>query len=360
MHPILGFGLLATALVWLFDNKDSKIMSAVQTQFLGFHDNIKLDIDDEKANLRNKREVLLSALRANLPEDVPTFEHFHQGSYSMHTGVVPLDGNYDIDVGLIFDCQRDKYPDPVVLKKIVRDALNTHGRTINIRRPCVTVNYMRAGVPEYHVDLAIYVKRNDSLIDIAKGKENSEQSKRFWEATEPKALTALVCSRFIDAAELAQYRRCIRYMKRWRDVQFYSGAPLSIALTLAAYKWFTPIKTTNGTYLDLLAMLDWTKAILANFELCYTDDGLHSRLKVVLPVTPGVDIMGWMTKGQMATFKSALEGLRNALDSAYDETLPEAACQILAKHFGSDFPIPVKSQTARTVGAPVIHTGSSA
>jgi len=121
-------------------------MPAAQKQFDEFHAAIKLDNDDEKAKLREKRETLLTALRKNLPADLPTFESFNQGSYSMHTGVVPLDGNYDINVGLIFDCRRDKYPDPVVLKKKVRDALDSHGRTVTIRRPCVTV--VRTSAPK--------------------------------------------------------------------------------------------------------------------------------------------------------------------------------------------------------------------
>jgi hypothetical protein len=197
-------GLFAAALAWLFDDKDSK-MPAVQKQFDDFHDKIKLDIDDEKAKLRDKRETLLKTLRANLGDDVPVFENFNQGSYSMHTGVVPLDGNYDIDVGIVFDCKRDKYSDPVALKKKVRDALDSNGRTVNIRRPCVTVNYMRGGAPEYHVDLAIYTKRDDELIDLAKGKENSGASHRIWDAADPRELTRLICERFEDEADRAQF-----------------------------------------------------------------------------------------------------------------------------------------------------------
>ncbi len=88
-------------------------MPAVQKYFDDFHSKIKLDNNDEKAKLREKRDTILRALDANLPDDVPKYDNFHQGSYSMHTGVVPLDGNYDIDVGLVFDCKKDKYPDPV-------------------------------------------------------------------------------------------------------------------------------------------------------------------------------------------------------------------------------------------------------
>ena len=107
----------------------------------------------------------------------------------MHTGVVPLDGNFDIDVGLIFDCDQNKYPDPVALKKKVRDAVDTNFRTVLIRRPCVTVNYMSGGKIAYHVDLAIYTRDANGTLYLAKGKENSAEAHRIWEVSDPKELT---------------------------------------------------------------------------------------------------------------------------------------------------------------------------
>jgi hypothetical protein len=360
MHPLLGLGLVAAAVAWLLDDRDSK-MPAVQKQFEDFHSLIKLDEDDEKAKLRQKRDTLLSALKAYLGADVPAFEKFDQGSYSMHTGVVPPDGNYDIDVGLIFDCKRDKYTDPVTLKKKVRDALDTHGRTVTIRRPCVTVNYMRGKEVDYHVDLAVYVKRDDGLLDLAKGKENSDASKRVWEASDPKGLTSIICKAFSGAEDLAQFRRCVRYLKRWRNVQFSSGAPLSIALTVAAKQHFQTHFEISGKPGDLIAMRNWVKAMLGAFEYTYTaDDGFHSRLKIALPVTPYCDLMEWMSKAQMDTFRLKLENLRDALQEAYDEDLPEDACKVLNKQFGDDFKVPAKADTARAVAAPVIGTGNSA
>lgn len=336
-------------------------MPAVQKQFEDFHAAIKLDGDDENAKLREKRDTLIRALKANMDSDVPAFESFNQGSYSMFTGVLPPDRNYDIDVGIIFDCKRDKYPDPVVLKKKVRDALDTHGRTVTIRRPCVTVNYIRDGNIDYHVDLAIYVKRDDNLLDIAKGKENSTDDKRVWEGSDPKTLTSLICNAFTEPGALAQYRRCIRYLKRWRNVKFSNGgAPLSIALTVAAYRWFKPHFETSGKAGDLLAMLAWVKALLSQFAWDLTDEGLHERLKVILPVSPNSDLMAWMSKSQMATLKERLESLRDALNDAYDEELPEDACKLLKKQFGDDFKVPEKSETAKAVSAAVISTGNSA
>ena len=335
-------------------------MPAVQTQFNAFHAAIKLDEDDEKETLQTKRDTLLRALKANLPSTAPKFTSFHQGSYSMHTGVVPLNGNFDIDIGIVFECERKAYPDPVVLKKIVRDALDTHGRTVNIRRPCVTVNYMTGDVTNYHVDLAIYAQRADGLLDLAKGKEHSATEHRVWETSDPEQLTKLICGRFSDDAERAQYRRCIRYMKRWRDYQFLKGGPLSIAITVAAYKWFQPKKAATGTYLDLEALLAFVEAMLAGVTHQSTDEGLHKRLSVALLVTPYGDLTAKMSKTQMETFLTALQNLRDALVKASNDPVPEDACKVLAGQFGSAFPIPEKADTAKAVRAPVVHTGNSA
>lgn len=336
-------------------------MPLIQSYFEKFHANIKLDEDDEKARLREKRDTLLRSLKANLATEVPAFEDFHQGSYSMHTGIVPLDGNYDIDVGLVFDCPRSAYPDPVTLKRLVRDALNTHGRTIDIRRPCVTVNYIRDGKPEYHVDLAIYAKGNDDTLYLAKGKENSDVSKRIWEQANPKDLTRLIRETFDEENERAQYRRCIRYIKRWRDQQFASGgAPLSIALTVAAMHWFKPRFEVSGKASDLLALLDLAKEMVNQFRGTSSTEGWHHRLSVMLPVTPFNDLMECMTKTQMTKLKVKLETLHNALEEAYDESLPEEACKMMRNQFGGDFPIPEKAQTAKAVAAPYISAGTSA
>lgn len=336
-------------------------MPAVQKQFEEFHSRIKLDEDDEKANLRGKRETLLKALKNNLENDAPAFEHFNQGSYAMHTGVVPLDGNYDIDVGLLFDCHPNQYPDPVELKKKVYKALNSSGRTVVIRRPCVTVNYMQEGNIAYHVDLAIYAKRNVDVMDLAKGKENTEAHLRVWEQSDPKNLTNLICTRFSTTNELAQYRRCIRYIKRWRDIHFrHGGAPLSIALTVSAMSLFNPRFETSGKPTDLLALLGWVKAMLSSFQDVHTDGDVQQRLQVLLPVTPHNDLMESMTDTQMAMFKEKLENLRNTLSNAYDDELPEMACIRLNKLFGNDFEVPDKAQTAKAVAAPVVSSGNSA
>lgn len=336
MQQLIGLTALAFGASWLTDGRREK-MPAIQASFERFHDRIRLGEEDAKANLREKRHIILDALRSHLAPEVPNFEYFHQGSYAMHTGTVPPDGDYDIDVGLAFDCAASKYRDPVALKVAVRDALARNGRTVSIRRACVTAYYSLGGQPNYHVDLAVYMKRPDGLLDIAKGKEHSRPEHRFWERSDPKGLTKALGNRFQDA-ELRQYRRCIRYLKRWRDLQFSSGAPVSIALTVAAYRWFKPYHHFfGGAPQDLLALRHWTGTMLDQFASVTTAEGTHKRLRVVLPVEPRVDVLEKMTKIQMARFQVSLVSLHEALNQAYDQAKTEDCLHILAEQFGTDF-----------------------
>ena len=76
-------------------------MGKVQTNFLKFHDNIKLDNFDENQALRDKRDMLITELECLKDEDLPdgsgkfSFETKNQGSYSTYTGIKPLnDSDY--------------------------------------------------------------------------------------------------------------------------------------------------------------------------------------------------------------------------------------------------------------------------
>ena len=180
MWQILGLVGLA---VFAFSGKDRKRPASLQSQFERFHDAIKLDENDEQRKLREKREILLRSLAQGLPQRFPKFTPFVQGSYAMRTGVVPRGGNYDIDVGLIFESSQKEFPDPVVLKRHVRDALVGYGRAVNIRRSCVTVTYMRESQPDYHVDLALYVQDKSGSLFLAKGREFSESGQRLSKRT---------------------------------------------------------------------------------------------------------------------------------------------------------------------------------
>lgn len=338
-------------------------MAELQRYFDKFHEEIKLSDIDENPTLRDKRDMLVKELREKLPSDVPSFEEFNQGSYATNTGINPKDGNYDIDVGLLFDCTRSKYPNPVDLKIKVRDALIRANRNVRIRRHCVTVEYLKDSKPDYHVDLAIYVKRvEDQALDLAVGREFADENNRGWKKSDPKGLVDKIKSRH-SGKDGEQFRRCIRYLKRWRDEQLLSNDNLpSIALTCAAYSWFAPYKETAPVerHVDSIALKRFVDSMLSNFHNVLHDGEMASRLQVFLPVEPGDDLLAKMTNSQMKRFKEKLETLSAALREAIAEPLPEKACAILAKQFGDKFPVPKKEETAKSTAAPYVSSGASA
>ncbi|MGD1904146.1 MAG: cyclic GMP-AMP synthase DncV-like nucleotidyltransferase [Geitlerinemataceae cyanobacterium] len=221
---------------------------SLQSKFLEFHDRIKIDFEGSEP-LREKRDLLLHDLQAGLKNifsgKPPSFTYLNQGSYALATGVEPLaDGDYDIDVGIIFDFTRSEYQ-PVQVKGWICQALQRSTRTVEMKRPCVRVQYFLNQTEFFHVDLAIYATEYASYTQkkelfIAKGYPGSLESKKIWEESDPFLLKKLIKSKFSEG-DRSQFRRIIRYLKRWKDYSFNStanGKPTGIAMTAICYEVF--------------------------------------------------------------------------------------------------------------------------
>lgn len=311
-------------------------MPTVQSQFEIFHDAIGLDM--ENAAVQQKLDALLRELKEKLPKGAPTFTPLQLGSYAIGTGVFPKDGNVGIDVGLIFVGDKTRYPDPVELKQFVRGALESPGRTVQIRRPCITVNFTEGEDVAYHVDLVVYTRDAGGNLYIGSGREDSRIDARLWQDADPQGLAEFINHQFIDEVERAQFHRCVRYLKRWRDERILDGGVSSLVLTLCAVTWFKPKINASGAPNDLEAMSALTNGILGKFSEINHYEGAHERINIHLPVKPYDDLTRRMTKAQMTGFKSALTALHRALVDASGKADPEGAIQILATQFGEDFP----------------------
>ena len=323
-------------------------MANIQTYFNKFHNTIRRSYDDNSI-LREKRDLLLGDLREGLRRyaqnqnvKIPTFEHFNQGSYAMGTGIEPLSGeDYDIDVGLNFHLSKNDYS-PIQVKQWVYEALNTGNRTVEYKRPCVRVQYHRSGEGVYHVDLAIYSGSNfnwDNQTYLAKGFLGSEPENRIWEVAEPKKLIEIFQRKFQYQEDQNQFRRVIRFLKRWKDFKFRAdghGRPTGIAMTACALNWFqrgTRYSPSDGKdyYDDLTALKNLTQAII--YQFTWT-----GRMSVKLPVTPYNDLLKKMSDRQMENFKNKLEVFRDTLTQVELTVHTLTACQILQGVFGNDFP----------------------
>jgi hypothetical protein len=320
-------------------------MANIQSCFIQFDEAIKLRRDQHNKTLAERRERVLRTLSDGIARQkeagakIPGYRSFNQGSYDMKVGVKPIDGDYDIDVGLSFFLAKDEYPNPVTVKSWVHEAVKNHTEIVTMKGPCVTVVYQNSGEPIYHVDLAIYSDGENNPgkeMFLARGHDKSPPSERRWTRSDPEGLTDKINGRFAGD-EGRQFRRAIRALKRWKDVNFSKtghAAPRGIAFTVAAYQWFSSAtRVTDGkvTYDDLAALRNLVGAMLLRFE---------SRLIVTCPAEPYDDLCSRMDDAQMRAFKDKLSTLSEALRAAEEDNDAHTACKGLEACFGSDFPVP--------------------
>ncbi|RKS24521.1 hypothetical protein BJ917_1995 [Pseudomonas sp. WPR_5_2] len=325
-------------------------MAYAQSQFESFHNTILFGYDSSK-ELRERRDTLLNDLKNNISGDAPAYQTFYQGSYALDTGIRPLDGNPDMDIGIIFDCSPEDYADPLKLKKFVHDALERHNRSVTIRRPCVTVTYYKDGVATHHIDMAVYSVNANDQTNIAWCRSTTPLADREWVVSEARELSDAINDRF-EGDDRNQFRRVVRALKRWRDQHIGHKNTPSIGLTVAAYKWFSPrYDAMDGKPRDLVAIRDLVDQMLAYWGL---------RLNVHLPVAPHSDLFERMSDKQMEDLKGRLVALRDSLNEAAKQPDTHEACKILSKQFGEDFPVPAKVDTTKQTSAGVSVSGRSA
>lgn len=342
-------------------------MNNLQKYFEKFDEIIKLDTEND--DLRKSRDAIKSKIVASIEEyfadkSIPKPTFFDQGSYAMGTGVKPPEDDitYDIDEGVKFNILTAAHPDPVEIKKLLKEALSGHTELgVHIKEPCVRVIYAEDGQEKYHVDLAVYAtngqNQTDSVIQLGRGKEFSDKENRYWQDAQPEQLINLINNKFFDKRHREQFRRIIRYLKRWKDVNFFLGgnsSPRGIAITIAAYNYFIPKFDSEGNPSDVDALIYLISTILRNKNAIYQDGEMHERIICLLPVSPHNDLFGKMTNVQMRQFINRLSNLNTSLGTATSEEDEKEACLKLAEVFGDDFPAEDLVKSFQIVAKPSI------
>ncbi|MFS0873099.1 nucleotidyltransferase [Paenibacillus xylanilyticus] len=340
-----------------------------QSQFEDFHNAIKLS--DESTILKEKRDIIIERLSEKMPVAANSYTTFNQGSYAMKTGIKPLDGkNYDIDLGLYFKMSTEDVKNPLEAKKWVYDALVGHTNNVVMKNPCVTVTYS-AG---YHVDITTYAsENNDGKVYIAKGKLGSTVENQSWDESNPKDLIKEIREKYSDQDDRKQFRRIVRYLKRWKDVQFTGttyGKPTGIALTSMVYHNMqvktevVDIFSGEKKYRDSEALIHLISTFLSTFSTRYEieEDEVvqYPYVEVNLPVAPYPNLLERMTLKQIKVFKEKLDKLLACLIEARDEVDSADGATILRRQFGDDFPVPSKDPGQRAAIPAIIPSTESA
>lgn len=333
-------------------------MDTLQSQFIKFHDTIKLDAKDKQV-LIEKREEVEEIINNGVSEFEKSF--FNQGSYSTFTGILPLeDGDYDLDRGLRFEIDRNSNT-PKEIKKIIFNTLVSKfgENNVKVKNPCVTVSFPKDNV---HIDIAVYCIENDNYF-LARGKLNSKEENIKWEEADPVELTEKINNAMENSEDRKQFRRVIRYLKRWKDIKFKNqdNKPTGIGISVFAVKNFTVCKNEdylsgNTTYDDISALRNLVNTMINSFSNTYDVDRnlFYPRLKVFLPVKPYTDVYERVSNIQMEAFKNKLEKLRDSLDEAIYSTDLSESTKLLSKQFGDDFPVIEQKETSENFGTRAI------
>lgn len=343
---------------------------SIQARFSKFHDKIKLSRkDDAYKNAREKDDSIYAELKVAFKDaGYPIIDSFHQGSMSTQTGIKHPVEDFDIDRAIIIDSNGS--PDnPVEVKKLVLQVLEKRGfKNAKIKKPCITADYSSLNL---HIDITVYRKSGDQY-ELAVGKQNSDEKNREWSPSAPKELIDYINSKenYYGSAEdkLSQYKRLVRYTKRWRDEKFgtiVGKKVYSIGLTIMLKQQFQPAFTDEGKANDLLALRDTINAILNNGNYFSWQPEEKYKVSVYLPTLPYRDIFFGSSLDTGTQLKNKLSAMKKKLDDAINETSLKKQCEILQGVFGEDFEVPEtdssKAWTKKTyVSAGVCGTSQGA
>lgn len=155
------------------------------------------------------------------------------------------------------------------------------------------------------------------------------------------------------ATKTDQFRRCVRYLRRWNDVRMpYEDEmkPTGLAYVLLAIQRGLAKRTTiDGRPEDRAALGPFVRALSNTF----------GRLKADKPTPEYEDILGRLDDGAMTQLKKDLGVLADALDAAGRTADPVEACTKRREVFGPDFPVPEPAESATAFRAPAIITSST-
>jgi hypothetical protein len=337
---------------------------SIQAKFIKFHGKVKLGREDaDYKSAREKDDSILKDVKKALKEDgYPVIESFLQGSLSTATAVKHPVDDFDIDrsVVIAFD---DAPDDPVKVKKIILKVLENRGfKNAKIKKPCVTADYSSLSL---HIDIPLYREQNGQY-ELAVGKSNSKNENKVWSSSDPKGLRDWINNKddYIGSAidKLKQFKRVVRYLKRWRDVKFSSdvaGKIFSIGLTVMAKKQFIPSFDDNGKATDLIALRDTVSSMLNGNYFGYQGNEQY-KVTVNLPTSPWRDIFDGSSVNTGTQFYNKLTSLKNNLDKVIAEESLTKQCKLLNEIFGDDFEVPSSSSIVSTIAKATYVTAGAA
>ena len=351
--------------------KRGENMADLQAQFKAFNSKIYLTgRSDSFKKAKEKDDSILKELKLVFTDKgYPIIDSFRQGSFAVDTAIYNLDGDYDFDRTLLIDadCAPD---DPVEPKRVIKEVLEKRNfKDPKIKKPCVTADYKSINL---HIDYTVYKIDQFDTMFLAIGKHGSGNEHKEWAESDQKGLIEWIndVERYTGnvSKKRYQYKRLIRFMKRWRDFNFSDEVKkkiFSIGLTVMIKSEYTNQFSNQEQIGDLEALSLIVNRILNGSYLKCQSDGKY-RVSVQLPTVPYRDIFQHKISGYSfdgsdknigTQFRNKLVYLNEELKKAIDEPDPYEASKLLRVVFGDDFPLANMKKNENT---PYSRTGTSA
>ncbi|MGP9799445.1 nucleotidyltransferase domain-containing protein [Rheinheimera sp. NSM] len=358
----------------------------IQTHFNKFDNKIYLTSHSEGYKKAKEKDLsIFDDIKIAFKEaGYPIIDTFMQGSFAVNTAINSLDGDFDIDRAIVIDSETAP-TDPVAPKQIIKNVLvKRNFKEPRIKKPCVTADYQSVNL---HIDYTVYKKEASFFGDthyLAVGKNGSGDNHKSWSESDQKGLIEWIDSvdEYVFGAVIKrkQLKRLIRYIKRWRDVNFSADVKkkiFSIGLTVMIKEQYAPNSFSSEVDDDLTALKNTIDSILNADYITAPWGTTEYRVYVRLPKIPKRDIFQHKVNGGYADgsdlnvgtqFRNKLLKLQTELQKALDETDEIKQCIILNSVFGDDFEVParveeqssqVKSATRSFGAAALSSSGAS-
>lgn len=282
--------------------------------------------------LRKARTTLTNKIKNSFSgkEHIPPIEFKVQGSFTMDTIIRPLNGEFDIDLGIYFkfpSLDRDTWPTPQTVSKWVYDAVNGHTSIPPENKvTCVRVTYKPINPKSeygYHVDFPIYGEYENfwenrykviGLNDDRKWNQKSDPS-AFGDWFDSKCLK--------NTGDRKQLIRIVKYLKAWKDFQSSDiKMPSGIVLTILAAKNYVPKDRDDVVLYKLLEEV--------HFLLWWS-------FSIMKPTAPENDLVENYSDTRRQNFMNRLREFRDDAEKAISTEDNSEAAGIWRKHFGERF-----------------------
>ena len=299
--------------------------------FLKFNDNITL-MPSEKKYLRKARTAITTKILNNFSakSQIPPIEFKVQGSFTMDTIIRPLNGEFDIDIGIYFKFptnDREQWAIPQTVSGWVSNAVKNHTSTPPENKvTCVRVTYKPITPGSdygYHVDLPIYGGYENGWGNTY-NVIGMNDDRQWNEKSDPSAFTKWFNEKCLkNEQDRKQLIRIVKYLKAWKDFQTKD------------------IKMPSGMILTIIAAKNYFPRERDDIALYKILEEVHFRLwwgfSIIKPVEPENDLVKSFSSRQKDYFMSRLREFRDDAYLATRSDSQEESISLWKKHLGERF-----------------------